>query len=89
MKMVCKCNRCGIWKGRLNDFLSKEILNELIGLAMINPVFCEKLLANPEKAALDQGFPLTSEEQTGLAQIQADTIYEFSRQVLEKLMPDG
>jgi hypothetical protein len=69
--------------------LSKEILNELIGLAMIDPVFCEHLLANPQKAALDYGFQLTAKELAGFCQIQADTIYEFSRQVLEKLMPDG
>lgn len=56
---------------------------------MIDPVFREQLLANPQKAASDHGFPLTPEEQTGFAQIKADTIYEFSRQVLEKLMPDA
>lgn len=69
--------------------MSKEILNKLIGLAMIDPAFCEQLLIDPQKAALDQGFQLTSEEQAGFRQIQADSIYEFSKQILEKLMPDG
>lgn len=66
--------------------MSKEILNEIIGLAMIDPVFCEQLLANPQKAAVDQGFQLTPEEQAAFSQIQADTIYDFSGQVMEKLL---
>lgn len=69
--------------------MSKEILNEIIGLAMIDPVFCEQLLAHPQKAAADQGFQLTPEEQVVFGQIQAGTIYDFSNQVLEKLMPNG
>jgi hypothetical protein len=68
--------------------LSREILNELIGLAMIDPFFCEQLLANPQKAAFDHGFQLEPQEQSGFSQIQADTIYEFSKQVMEKLMPN-
>lgn len=73
---------------QVKNFLSKEILNELIGLAMIDPVFCEQLLAHPEQAALDHGFRLTPEERAVFAQIQADTIHEFSRKVLEKLTSD-
>lgn len=69
--------------------MSKEILNEIIGLAMIDPVFCEQLLADPLKAAIDQGFQLTPGERAAFSQIRADTIYDFSSQVLEKLMPDG
>ena len=56
---------------------------------MIDPVFCKKLLASPKKAALDHGFQLTPEERAIFSQIQADTLSEFSKQVLEKLMTDG
>ncbi|GCE22196.1 Os1348 family NHLP clan protein [Dictyobacter kobayashii] len=67
--------------------MSKEILNELIGLAMIDTTFCNRLLASPHKAALEQGFLLTPEEQEIFCQIKADNIYDFNKQVLEKLSP--
>lgn len=55
---------------------------------MIDPDFCAKLLADPPTAALSRGLQLTPEEQEVLRQIKVDTIYEFSEQVQEKLMPD-
>lgn len=69
--------------------MSRETLNELIGLAMISPDFCERLLAHPQQAAHDYGFQLTPEEQKAFGEIRADTIHEFSKQIMEKLMPDG
>lgn len=68
--------------------MSKETLNKLVGLAMIDPDFCEELLADPPTAALNRGWQLTPEELEVLSQIKVDTIYEFSEQVLEKLMPN-
>ncbi|HZO76382.1 MAG TPA: Os1348 family NHLP clan protein [Ktedonobacteraceae bacterium] len=68
--------------------MSKETLNKLVGLAMIDPDFCEELLADPLTAALKHGLQLTPKELEVLRQIKVDTIYEFSEQVLDKLMPD-
>lgn len=55
---------------------------------MIDPDFCEELLVDPPTAALRHGWQLTPEELEVLRQIKVNTIYEFSEQVLEKLMPD-
>jgi len=68
--------------------MSKEILDKLIGLALIDPVFCKQLLTHPLQTALDQGFQLTDEEQRLLQHIEADTIYDFSNQVLKGLVLD-
>ena len=69
--------------------MSKEILDMLVGLALIDPAFSEQLLAYPLQTALSQGFELTSAEQEILQQIRADDLYDFSKQVLKKLSSVG
>lgn len=67
--------------------MSWESMNEMIGLAMVDRDFCEKLLDHPLAAAQAQGFNLTSKEQEVLKHIATSDIYEFSRIVLTKLGP--
>ncbi|GCE31281.1 hypothetical protein KDA_67650 [Dictyobacter alpinus] len=61
-----------------------KTINEILGLASIDPEFCEHLLANPIAAIDSKGYLLTIEERRVLYNIQAKDIYDFSTQLLRK-----
>jgi hypothetical protein len=42
--------------------MAQEELERLVGRAILDPKFRERLLADPEKAIQDEGFDLTPEE---------------------------
>lgn len=49
--------------------MARQDLERLIGRAVLDPGFREKLFADPEKAIRDAGFDLTEEEMAGLKEI--------------------
>jgi len=69
--------------------MSWETINEMLGLAAVDQVYCQQLLVNPLAAAQAQGFKLTQQEQDILRDIKAHDLYEFSQMVLARLAPDS
>ncbi|HLZ55503.1 MAG TPA: Os1348 family NHLP clan protein [Ktedonosporobacter sp.] len=65
--------------------MSLADIHKLIGLATIDPEFCQELLEDPLAAIQTQGFDLTSAEQEALSTITAHDLSEFSRIVLDRL----
>ena len=49
--------------------MAKEDLERLIGRAVLDPRFRERLFADPEKAIREAGFDLSDEEMAGLKRI--------------------
>jgi hypothetical protein len=49
--------------------MARQELERLIGRAVLDPEFREKLFADPEKAVHEAGFDLTEEEMAGLKKI--------------------
>lgn len=65
--------------------MSWKIINEILGLAIVDPTFQNKLLASPLSAVQEQGFNLTSEEMHILQCIQTHDLCEFSQRLIEEL----
>lgn len=65
--------------------MSWKSINEMLGLAIIDPDFCKTLLANPLFAAQQQGFALTEEEQKILSEIHEDELFKLSRRLMATL----
>jgi hypothetical protein len=51
--------------------MARKDLERLIGRAVLDPEFREKLLADPEKAVDEAGFDLSKKELAGLKSIDA------------------
>jgi hypothetical protein len=49
--------------------MAREDLERLIGRAVLDPMFRERLFADPEKATREAGFDLSDEEMAGLKKI--------------------
>lgn len=62
--------------------MSWKTLNELLGRAMIDRHFAQRLLANPLQAAQEGGFDLTQQEQALLRTTRASSIAELSQILL-------
>lgn len=69
--------------------MSWQTINEILGLAAIDHEFCQRLLVDPLRAAQEQGFQLTSREQSVLSNITARDLHELSQQILAALGPDN
>lgn len=67
--------------------MSWQIINRVLGLAMIDRVFAKRLLQEPREALYAYGITLPSEELAILCGCQAQTIPELSQQLVEKLGP--
>ncbi len=65
--------------------MSLASIHQLIGLAAIDPQFCQELLANPLATIQAQGIELTVAEQEALQDISAQNLSEFSSIVLARL----
>jgi len=63
-------------------------LNEMLGLATVNPKFQRELLAEPVAAAHAWGFDLTSSEESVLRNIVAHNLQDFSQAICAFLSPD-
>ena len=57
--------------------MSWKIINEILGLAIVDPTFQGKLLASPLSAVQERGFDLTPEETDILQCIHAHDLCEF------------
>ncbi len=69
--------------------MSWRVINDIIGLATINPDFCRAFLDNPTQAARAHGFTLTLEEEQVLNTIKVNDIYEFSQKLIEHFGNQG
>ncbi|HEY1348435.1 MAG TPA: Os1348 family NHLP clan protein [Ktedonobacteraceae bacterium] len=65
--------------------MSWQTINSLLGLAIIDPKFANRLLANPLLAAEEFGFDLTIAEKEVLRSIQARDITELGQILLRRL----
>lgn len=63
--------------------MSWQTIDEMLGLAIIDPVFCEELLHAPLVAAKERGFELTSAEEHLVQTIRAHDLSEFSQRIVE------
>jgi hypothetical protein len=68
--------------------MSWQSINTMLGLALVDPGFASKLLANPLQTALEYNFDLTLEEQAVLRYVRARDITEFSKAIQMKLRDD-
>lgn len=65
--------------------MSWKSINEILGLAIVDPDFCKALLADPLFAAQQEGFALTEEEQKILSEIHEDQLFKLSQQLMTRL----
>lgn len=63
--------------------MSWRTIDEMLGLAIIDPAFCEELLHSPLVAAKDRGFELTPAEEQLVQTIRAQDLSEFSQRIVE------
>lgn len=68
--------------------MSWQTINKVLGLAMIDDAFAQRLLKEPQEALYAYGFELPPEELAILCACQAQTIPELSQQLVEKLRPE-
>lgn len=68
--------------------MSWQTINTILGLAMVDPQFASRLLADPLPAIQEFGFDLTAEEQDAFRQANASEISELSQILLEKFAQD-
>lgn len=62
--------------------MSWKTINAIIGLAIVDDIFCQELLRKPVEAIKQRQFTLTKEEEEKLSDIVASDLAEFSQQVL-------
>ncbi|GCE27621.1 hypothetical protein KDA_31050 [Dictyobacter alpinus] len=67
--------------------MSWSILNEILGLAIIDPVFQKKLLSSPLDAIYEREFVLSPEEIHVLQHIHVHDLAEFSQCIIDNLSP--
>lgn len=65
--------------------MSWQTLNNILTRAMIDPLFANRLLANPIEAVREFGFEITLEEQQILSVAHAKDIPELSQLLLAHL----
>lgn len=68
--------------------MSWQAINRILGLAVIDATFAERLLQEPQEAVNAYGIELSPDELAILCACQAQTIPELSRQLTEKLGPE-
>ncbi|HEU5227956.1 MAG TPA: Os1348 family NHLP clan protein [Ktedonobacteraceae bacterium] len=64
--------------------MSWQTVNQMLGLAIVDAKFAQRLLTNPLYAAVEFGFDLTQEEQEFLREVEAQDIVELSQILIEK-----
>ncbi|HEU5378224.1 MAG TPA: Os1348 family NHLP clan protein [Ktedonobacteraceae bacterium] len=65
--------------------MSWQTINNMLGLAIIDPKFANRLLANPLLTAEEFGFELTTAEREVLRDVQARDITELGQILLKRL----
>jgi len=71
--------------GGRRDAMSWQTINEFLGLATIDPNFCQALLKDPLSAIRQWGFKLTAKEEHVLKSIHAEDIAELSQKLIDQL----
>lgn len=69
--------------------MSWQIINKILGLAMMDKAFAECLLKEPLEALHGKGIELSPEELSILCACHAQTLAELSQQLVEKLSPEN
>jgi hypothetical protein len=67
--------------------MSWSTVNEILGLAIVDPTFRRELLSSPLKAVEEQGFVLTLEEICVIQRIHARDLTDFSQHIIDNLYP--
>lgn len=67
--------------------MTRKTINAILGLASVNPTFCQELLDDPLQAVQKNHFELSEEEQEIFRRISARDLYEFSQILLTLLDP--
>lgn len=67
--------------------MSWQTISKVLGLALIDEVFAEQLLKEPQATLMSYGIQLESGELDVLCQCQAQTLSELSDQLVKKLYP--
>ncbi|HEU5382893.1 MAG TPA: Os1348 family NHLP clan protein [Ktedonobacteraceae bacterium] len=62
-----------------------QTVNKILGLAMIDEAFASLLLKDPEKALRLHDIQIPQEDLKCVCSCQAQTLYEFSQQLIERL----
>lgn len=70
-----------------NGLIPEKVLNKLLGEALVNRQFHQRLLADPYTAS--QRFDLTDEQRAVLSGIKAHTLSDFALQLVLLLSSDG
>lgn len=65
--------------------MSWQNINQMLGLAMVDTKFADRLLANPLTAIREFGFDLTDEEENILREVKASDVSELSQILVERL----
>ncbi len=68
----------------MGDVMSWQVLNKVVGLAMVDATFAQRLLANPLSTIQESGFDLTEEEQHVLCQAKVNDISELCQVLVEQ-----
>ncbi|HET8846869.1 MAG TPA: Os1348 family NHLP clan protein [Ktedonobacteraceae bacterium] len=63
--------------------MSWQTIDDMLGLAIIDPAFREELLHSPVVAAKDRGFRLTPDEERLVETIRARDLSEFSQYIVD------
>ena len=66
--------------------MSVNVLNQIVGEAIVNKDFCRGLLANPDVAVA--GFDLRAEERALISSIRAQSVDHLARQLMAALRPE-
>jgi hypothetical protein len=65
--------------------MSWRVINEVLGLAMLDSAFAKQLLQNPVEALHAHNFQLSQEEQHVFSECRARTLQELSQCLLDRL----
>lgn len=68
--------------------MSWSTVNEVLGLAIVDPIFRSKLLSSPLSAVQEREFDLTSEELRIIQEINARDLAEFSQCIIDNFYPE-
>jgi hypothetical protein len=68
--------------------VSWKTINQILGLACIDPEFWQALQKDPVTTIRAQGFELTTHEQKVVAEAASLNLPEFCQHLLERLAPD-
>lgn len=83
--MIGEINNFSLLLERNTNFMSWKTIHRILGLAAVDEEFAREILERPLEAIDKRGFQLTEQERSVLAQIHAETLAAFSRQLLEYL----